>query len=433
MDPEAPPLAAARAAELIAQVAGGDGSVEAVDVYPAPVVRPRISLRSARTDHLLGVAVDAQRQGELLRSVGFTVAEGREVLDVEPPSFRPDVTREVDLIEEVARLEGLDKLPSTLPPGRVGGLEPGQTADRVVRRTLAGLGVREAWTSTFMAPHDLDALKLDPSHAARSAVEVANPMSEEEKLLRTSLLPGLLHATRHNLARGAGGAALFEVASVYLPSPEPLPAEPTMLGGVFSGARRQPAWDAAALEWDFFAVKGIVTALLDSLRVAPPAFSRMGDMPFHPTRAARLTWGGTALGALGELHPDVCEAFDVAPGTVAFELAFEALLAALPGPPAAQSLPRFPAVLIDLAIVVDAAQEAGAIADAVRSAGAPETTNVRLFDVYSGPQVPEGKKSLAFALALRVPDRTLTDEDAAVVRDRIVAELAERFGARLRA
>jgi phenylalanyl-tRNA synthetase beta chain len=136
---------------------------------------------------------------------------------------------------------------------------------------------------------------------------------------------------------------------------------------------------------------------------------------------------------LGELHPDVCEAFDVAPGTVAFEVSMETLLAALPGPPAAQSLPRFPAVLIDLAVVVDSAQEAGAIADAIRSAGAPETTNVRLFDVYSGPQVPEGQKSLAFALALRVPDRTLTDEDAAVVRDRIVAELAERFGARLRA
>ncbi|HEX3326907.1 MAG TPA: phenylalanine--tRNA ligase subunit beta [Actinomycetota bacterium] len=433
MDPEAPPFAAARAAELIARVAGGDGSNEAVDVYPAPVVRPRISLRSARTDRLLGVAVDPQRQGELLRSVGFTVAEGPEVLEVDPPSFRPDVTQEVDLIEEVARLEGLDKLPSTLPPGRVGGLDPSQGADRVIRRTVAGLGVREAWTSTFMSPRDLDALKLDASHPARSAIEVANPMSEEEKLLRTTLLPGLLNATRHNLARGAGGAALFEVASVYLPSSEPLPHEPTMLGGVFSGARRHHAWDAGAMDWDFFAVKGIVTALLDSLRVAPPAFTRMGDMPFHPTRAARLTWGDTAFGALGELHPDVCEAFDVAPGTIAFEVAVETLLAALPGPPTPPSLPRFPAVLIDLAIVVDAAQEAGAITDAIRSAGAPETTNVRLFDVYSGPQVPEGKKSLAFALALRVPDRTLTTEDAAVVKDRIVAELAERFGARLRA
>lgn len=433
MDPEAPPAAAARAAQLITDIAGGDSSSARVDIYPAPVVRPRVSLRPSRTDALLGVRVSPQRQIELLRSVGFTVAEAPGILEVDTPSFRPDVHREVDLIEEVARLEGLDKLPSTLPPGRVGGLEDDQARDRVIRRTLAGLGVAEAWTSTFMSPRDLDLLKLEDDHPARSAVEVANPMSEEERLLRTTLLPGLLHATRHNLARGAAGAALFEVARAYLPTSELLPQEPTMLGGVFAGSRREAAWDAPAAKWDFFAVKGIVTALLRSLHVTSPEFTPVGDLPFHPTRAARLTWGETTLGVLGEVHPEVCDQFDISRGTIAFEFGLGALLAALPGRPAAGALPRFPAVLIDLAVVVDAAQEAGAVTDAIRAAGAPETTNVRLFDVYQGPQVPEGKKSLAFALELRVADRTLTDDDAALVRDRIVGELEQRFSARLRA
>jgi phenylalanyl-tRNA synthetase beta chain len=433
MDPEAPPAAAARAVQLMIDVSGGSDSREVVDAYPTPFVPPRIELRPHRTDSLLGVAVEPQRQVELLRSVAFTVTEDGGGLQVEPPTFRPDVKREVDLIEEVARLEGLDKLPSTLPRGRIGGLDDDQTADRAIRRTLAGLGVREVWTNSFMSPRDLDLLQLEADDPARTAVEVANPMSEEEGLLRTTLLPGLLRAVRHNLARGVAGAAFFEVARIYKPSPDPLPEEPTVLAGIFAGSRRESAWDATPLQWDFFAVKGIIDALMDSLRVAAPASSPVGSMPFHPTRTALLAWGDTALGILGEIHPDVCSAFDVPTGAVAFELAISSILERLPGRAEAALLPRFPAILIDLAVVVDADQAAGSVEAAIKAAGGPETTKVRLFDVYTGPQVPEGKKSLAYALELRVGDRTLTEEDATEVRRRILSELEERFGARLRA
>jgi phenylalanyl-tRNA synthetase beta chain len=432
MDPEVVPAAAARACRLIMQVAGGATSKDVVDQYPVPIIRSRIRLRTQRTDALLGIHVDAGRQASLLESVGFGVAETDEGLSVQPPSFRPDVTREVDLIEEVARLEGLDKLSSTLPDGGVGGLDDEQSADRAIRRTLAGLGLHEAWTTSFMSPRDPGRLGLDVDLLARDAIEVANPMSEEEKLLRTSLLPGLLQAARHNLARGSGGAALFEIARVYGPDGEPLPAERTMLAGVFSGRRREQGWNASALGWDFFAVKGIVTGLLESLRVPPPGFTASTAMPFHPTRGALLSWGDTSLGVLGELHPDVCDAFEVAAGTVAFEMPLAPVLAALPGRSTAGSLPRYPAILIDLAIVVDVGQDEAAVEDAIRSAGGSETRAVRLFDVYMGPQVPDGKKSLAFALELQVPERTLTDQDAGVVKERIMQELEERFGARLR-
>jgi phenylalanyl-tRNA synthetase beta chain len=432
MDPDVLPFAAARAAGLMSEIAGG-ATAAVADVYPAPIARPHIMLRPSRTDAVLGTHVNPDRQAQLLRSVAFTVSGGDGGLDVEVPSFRPDVSREVDLIEEVARLEGLDKLPSTLPPGQLGGLNELQSADRILRRTLAGLGLHEAWTNSFMSPRELDALRLADDHPARRAVVVANPMSEDEKLLRTTLLPGLLRAAEHNLARASGGAALFEVARVYEPDPAPLPQEPTALGGVFAGIRREQSWDSAARAWDFFAVKGIVVALLDSLRIPAPEFDPVAGMPFHPSRAAKVSLGETTLGMIGEIHPDVCGAFDVPRGTVAFEMAWAAIAAALPGRAAAASLPRYPASLIDLAIVVDAAQHAGDIERVIRTVGEPETTSVRLFDVYTGLQVPDGKKSLAFALELRANDRTLTEKDVTLVTRRILDELEDRFGARLRA
>jgi phenylalanyl-tRNA synthetase beta chain len=404
-----------------------------VDVYPAPITRPHITLRPHRTDGLLGVHLPPDRQQHLLESVSFKVSGDKDSFEVEVPSFRPDVNREVDLIEEVARLEGLDKLPSTLPPGRLGGLTEAQSADRLMRRTLGGLGLHEAWTNSFMSPRDMDALQLAEDDPARSAVVVANPMSEDEKLMRTTLLPGLLRAAQHNLARGSLGVALFEVARVYRPGAATLPQEPTALSAVFAGSRTGQSWIAPARAWDFFAAKGIVVALFESLRIGTPAFKPSAAMPFHPTRTAKVSVGDTTVGILGEVHPDVSTAFDVPIGTIAVELAWAAIVAAMPGRPMADLLPRYPAILIDLAVVVDSTQLAGDVEDAIRSAGGPETTSVRLFDVYTGPQVPEGEKSLAYALELRVPDRTLSESDATAVRGRILRELESRFGARLRA
>jgi phenylalanyl-tRNA synthetase beta chain len=432
MDPEMVPVAAARAAQLMTELAGGAVAAKETDVYPAPVERPRLTLRPERTTSVLGASIGDENQVALLRSIQLEARRTDTVIEVDVPSFRPDLKREEDLIEEVARLAGFERLPSTLPPGKLGGLERAQAAERHVRRVLVGLGLYEAWTSSFIAPRDLEALELDGQRLATPLVRLANPVSEDESCLRTTLLPGLLRSVARNMAHRVPGAALFEVARVYEPSDEKLPQEALVLGAVFAGSRRQQSWRSEAQQWDFFTVKGIVEATFARMSLPAPAFTAATGAPFHPTRAATLRSKEATLGAMGEIHPRVCARWEVPEGTVAFEIALAPMLAALPERAKVAELPRFPGVYLDLAVVVDESVSAEEISSVIEEAGAPEVVDVRLFDLYRGEQVAAGKKSLAYALQLRVADRTLTDAEAAEVRDRIVKVLTERTGAELR-
>jgi phenylalanyl-tRNA synthetase beta chain len=293
--------------------------------------------------------------------------------------------------------------------------------------------VREAWTESFLGPKELDDLGLAPDHPARSLVRLANPLTDDRPGLRTTLLPGLLRAVARNVAHRVEGVALFEIARVYEPTGEDLPLEAQVLAAVFSGPRRAAGWTVPAAAWDFFSVKGTLEAALRSLRLPPPEMAPAEGMPFHPTRGASVSIAGTVAGAFGEVHPDVCERFDVPEGAVAFELSLAPVVAALPERVKVEELPKFPPLLIDLAVVVAEDVPAQAVTEVVRETGAPDVTSARLFDLYRGDQIPEGKKSLAFALEIRAGDRTLTDEEALQVRDRIVSALGERFGAELRA
>ena len=433
VDPEGVAFAAARACMLFAELAEGRISPEVVDEYPPYPERLTISLRPSRTEHLLGYEIPSDDQIAHLRAVGFEVEAAGNVLKVEVPTFRPDVEREVDLIEEVARLEGFDKLPVTLPRGHSGGLDPAQIADRRVRQLLSGVGMAEAWTPSLVSPKDVEDLRLPEDHPARRAVALSNPMSEDESVLRTTILPGLLRSVARNVAQRAGGVALYELARIYEPSDADLPQEADVLAAVFTGLRTGKHWRDAGRRWDLFSVKGVLEALFTGLRLEAPRFRPVTGDPFHPTRAAAVSLNGTALGALGEIHPEVCERFDVPEGSVAFEIAVAPIVAALPPRPQVAELGRYPAIYLDLAFVVDAGVPSEKIGDLIAKSGEPEVTKVELFDVYTGEQVPAGKKSLAFALELRVPGRTLTDEDAGVVRDRILGAVGERTGAKLRA
>jgi phenylalanyl-tRNA synthetase beta chain len=242
-----------------------------------------------------------------------------------------------------------------------------------------------------------------------------------------------LRSAARNVAHHRADVALFEVARIYEPSGEKLPSEPLMLGAVFLGARRLPNWHSGSEPWDFFAAKGVLVEALRAVGYEPLRFAPASGAPFHPTRAATILLHGTSVGALGELHPDVCDGFGVPEGTVILELAAGSLIATVPDREKVEELPRFPANYIDLALVVEESVPAGRVEELIREAGAPELASVRLFDVYRGEQIGEGLKSLAYALELRAQDRTLTDAEALSVRERIVEMLADRTGAEIRA
>lgn len=431
-DPDLVSVAADRAASLIADLAGGRVAPDIVDQYPSPIERASITLRPRRAEQVLGAPLGIDQQASYLRALELEVVESDGALQVQVPLFRPDLKREIDLVEEVGRLAGFDRLPNTLPPGRTGRLDREQRAERAIRVLLADLGLHEAWTSSFMAEVDLSRLGVGRGDPAAGVVRLANPMSEEERCLRTTLLPGLLRSVALNERQRAPGVALFEMARVYEPSGERLPREAVVLAGVLSGSRRVASWDSPEEPWDLFDAKGIVEALFASLGLPAPGFSQAQGLPFHPTRAAAISIEGRSAGAVGELHPQTLVAWEIERPVIAFELALAPLLATLGGKPKVQELWRFPSNLFDIAIVVDAVMASSEPSRIIREVGAPEVVDVRLFDVYEGDQIPAGKKSLAYALELRAQEGTVTDAMAAEVRDRIVGALAARLGAELR-
>ena len=431
-DPDAIEYVGRRVLKLLVDLCAAKTAANDVDEYPVAIARRTLSLRPERTDRVLGLTTGSADQARLLRAVGFGVEEG-DVLQVVVPSWRPDVEREVDLIEEVARLAGFDRLPETLPPGRAGGLTKAQETERSIRRLLSGAGLHEAWTSSMMSGDAVELLDLPAEHSARRVVKLANPITEDESVMRTMVLPGLLRAVARNVAHRAEGVALYELARVYEPADSAaLPNERLVLGATFTGTRRARSWMRPAGDWSFFDAKGVLEAMFDALRVEDIRFRPINMMPFHPTRAAHVLIGDLPVGTAGEIHPEVCGRFDVPEGTVAFEVALDGLFEGLPDRPQVRELPRYPAIYLDLAVVVDDGVAAERLTALIKAAGAPEVVGATLFDVYRGDQVPPGKKSLAYSLELRASDRTLTDTDADRVRNRILVALEERTGAVLR-
>jgi phenylalanyl-tRNA synthetase beta chain len=438
---QAQALASALMIELCgATVVPGTVDIVGLEVPPLPAEPRRIRLREARVQAILGVPVTRERQAEILRALDFETQEAadspsgeRAGLDVTvPPLRRRDVTREADLIEEVARIDGLEQLPATLPRHRPAGrLSLELQLRRRAVDALVGRGLYETVGWTFAAPATLERLRLpseDPRRAGAVALE--NPLSEDQALLRTTLLGSLLDSAAHNAARGALDLRLFEVGTVFAAAPtaaEP-PHEHRALGVLLSGRAVPPTWrESDPPRADLFVVKGILEALTAALRA--PLECRTGSEPFlHPGRAAELCLDGEPIGWLGELHPLV--AWDLE-GAAVMELDLDRLIAGAIGDERSQAGQRaysdlisFPTLRRDLAVALPQAVAAAQALDAVRAAGGALLDDAHVFDVYSGPQVGEGRRSLALGLTFRAPDRTLTDEDVAPVRERIVAALA---------
>ncbi|HEY7961651.1 MAG TPA: phenylalanine--tRNA ligase subunit beta [Solirubrobacteraceae bacterium] len=389
-----------------------------------------IELRESRVQAILGAPVTRARQAEILGALDFASEPAPDGLRVTVPALRrSDVTREADLIEEVARIDGLEKLPATLPKrrGAYGLLSPEQRLRRHAADTLVGRGLYEIAGWTFTAPDLADRLRLGAQDPRRHAVRIENPLSEEQSLLRTTLLGSLLDAAERNTARGAGDLRLFEVGTVFRLLADTGVSEHRSLAVLLCGALAPPDWrQSAPPAADVFAVKAVLEALAAALRVPELAFEPAPQPFLHPGRSAAALLDGNPIGWLGELHPLVAQSWGLA-GGAALEIDFDRLLGAC-ARPGYVDLIGYPPLRQDLAVVLSAEVSAGTVVQAVRRAGGPLLTDVRVFDVYTGAQVGEGRRSLALALAFRAADRTLAEGDVAPLRERILAAVGELGG-----
>jgi phenylalanyl-tRNA synthetase beta chain len=402
---------------------GGDG--------PAPET---IRLRDARVAGLLGSPIPRERCEQILAALEFITGRAPDGLDVQPPYFRRgDVTREADVIEEVARLDGLDKLPSTLPSrhGARGRLTPRQRLRRRAADLLAAQGLYEVVGWSFAGPDTAPRLRAPDNHP--DAVVVDNPMSLEQSRLRTTLITSLLDIARHNHARGASTIRVFEAGAVYLAEgPGELPNEPYDIAALLIGPVRPATWrDPDPRGADFYAAKGVLEGMLGAL--GAPFELKPARAPFvHPGRAASVWIAGEAIGWVAELHPLVSAEWELSGTVAAFEINLDAVPE--PAPVQYQDVTSFPAVREDLAVVVDEGVSAAQVIDAVQRAGAPLLESAQVFDVYRDPErLGAGNVSLALRLSYRAADRTLTDAEVAQRREAITTALFDELGGRVRA
>ncbi len=408
------------------------GTIDVGGPGPAPRI---IRLRDARTERLLGAPVAREESRRVLEALGFGVTETDRGLDVSVPSFRRnDVTREVDVIEEVARLSALDTLPATLPENRTRAaarLTPYQRGRRRAEDALVGLGVSEIAGWSFTSRDTLVKLRLPEGDRDLQAVALRNPMSEAQAILRPTIVGSLLDVAAHNVAHGAPALALFESAAVYgVGGEDGLADEHHALAALLHGPVAPGDWRAgAAPAADFFAIKGALEHVLATLRVEVAFAPAQDAWPFlHPGRSAAVAIGGTRAGFVGEVHLAVSAAWDLPQTAAIFAVDLGKLLAAAPDVTTYSDLTTFPALRLDLAVVLDEDVPAARVLEVVRGAGGSRLADASVFDVYAGDQLAPGKRSLALHLEFRAADATLTDADVAPAREKIVRTLAADLG-----
>ena len=438
------------ASRLLVEICGARLVPGTIDVDAGMPEPHQLTLRNERVERLLGMPIPITDQAAYLERLGFAVSEGEGGLGVSvPPDRHYDVTREADLIEEVARVHGLEgRLPATLPStgGQAGRLSRSQLLLRRAEDVMRDLGFDEIVGWSFAAPDLPKRLRIPADDSRTSTVRISNPLAEDASTMRTTLLGSLLDAARYNLARGAERLALFESGRAYLvggdtagdidplagrfPGEQAPPVlEPHRIAALATGDP-PPSWSGRGTRWGFFELKGVLEALAEQLG-ATLTFSEAEEPFLHPGRSAQVSVEETPAGWIGEVHPLVCREWDL-PAAVAFEVDFAPLAAAATaGEEAYRDVTTYPAVLQDLAVVVGEEIPAATVRHVVLGAGGELLADARVFDLFHGEQVGEGRKSIALRLEFRAPDRTLTDEEVGGLRDRIERAL-ENIGGTLR-
>ena len=435
VDPGGSGLAADRAIELLHQLAQARIAVGRVDVNPQPYEPGKVTIRTGYTNRLLGIELKPAEIKNILERLQFELVEtAGDSFTVRAPSYRFDIEREADLIEEVARIYGYNNIPTTLPVIREQGGAgfDDERLPRLLKSMATAYGYSEAINYSFMDPAALEQLRLPEGDQRRQCVRLINPLTEEMSVMRTSLMPALLNNLVDNYRVFHRDIRLFEYGKVFLPRDgEPQPEERYYLAGVASGRRCPLHFDHPDAMVDFYDLKGLLEDIAAACRVNFSFSAENVESYLHPGRAAAILLDGRVIGGFGQLHPDLAEQLDVSQDIFLFELQVEPLQAAAGFRPAFQAIPRYPASYRDLAVVIDDHVSAGKLVEAVRQVN-KLITAVEIFDIYKGSQIPADKKSIALKITFQDMNKTLTDKKVNAIIEKIGKRIKHDFNGQIR-
>jgi len=437
-DPEGIVSALNRAARLMAEIGGGKLIDGIIDEYPKKIPAKTITLKIKETNRLLGIDLNRDAIKELMESIEFSVKKiDADTLKVDPPSFRVDIERPQDLMEEVARLSGYNNIPTTFPAMPAKARKPVKLLDTRSRimHLMTGFGFFETINYSFINRLSCDRLNLPSSDYRRNTVDILNPLTEDQTVMRTSLIPGLLETVYRNISKQQKNLKLFEIGKIYIKKGDGnLPEETEMLAGLWTGARLDASWYAKETPCVFFDIKGVVEGLLKGLNINSIRFSRLADdlcVYTKPGYTARIFSDKELLGLVGELHPLVLRNFDLKQAVYLFELSIDSLIKLLPETRQSKPIPKFPAVPRDITIIVNQNTESGAIIECIQNIREQLVESMHLFDVFTGDPIPPGKKSVSIRVTYRSNKKTLEDEDVGNIHKAITDRLIKKFDAGL--
>jgi len=438
VDPGGTLKALDRAAQLMAEVAGARIVKGVIDAYPNPIRGHSISVSVEAVNRFLGTSIEAEPMAEILRSIEFGVKRlGGDLLQVEVPSFRVDVGRPEDLMEEVARRSGYERIPTTFPnlPAEARQADPRLSLRGRLRDLMAGFGFNEAINYSFIHPDSADRLRLAVQDERRRTVAIRNPISEDQAVMRTSLVPGLLETMGRNAAQQVKNLRLFEIGKVFIArEPDQLPEEREMIAALWTGSRTEAAWLSKEIAVDFYDIKGVIEGLMGALNICDATYTALpdGGCTFtRPGHSAEVRIAGHAVGVVGEIHRQVLNNYDLRQTIFTFDLDLERLQKHATEVPSYRPVAKYPAVYRDITLIVDKQLEAGRVLERIRRLQEPLVEQVALFDVFQGSPIPVDKKSVSVRVTYRSDSRTLEEVEVGRIHQSITQRLIDAFDADL--
>jgi len=429
VNPDGVVWASDRASKLISEICGGEIIKGVIDEYPSPVKPAKMELRTNRVNFILGTSFKQEEIIRCLKNNGMNIENVKNgIIDITPPPFRIDIKEEIDIIEDIARLMGYNNIPVTVPITCIEESGKGKL-DRLKRRIkeiLIGSGLYEVINYSFMSPGSFDKLYLKPDNCRRNSLKILNPLRNEESIMRTTLIPGLLETLKYNIYHKNMNIKIFELGKVFIPKmSNELPCEKFMLTGVLSGLRYDESWNYKKEEIDFFDVKGIIENLLDNLKLYNKYYLYPIDNIeyLHPGRSVGVLINDISIGYVGEFHPKVLDKYEIPKRVFLFDIDFDMLFEIYEERIKYKPIYKFPYINRDVALIVDKELAAAEIDKAIKNVSPRYLKGFKIFDIYEGNQIPSNKKSIAYRFKYQAPDRTLTDEEVNIIHEKFISRL----------